>query len=120
MHAVDKAAIVAGEMYGQAAVADSIFPSDAPYCDIDLTPRWDYDLEKAKLLNCLDVAAAATDEDTMAKFMWVWFLICGLLLLLIGAMCFCFGRSSTYSKFSDQGGQPTGERTPPSVIGGGA
>jgi ABC-type transport system substrate-binding protein len=119
MHALDKAAIVAGELHGQAAVADSIFPADAPYCDIDLTPRWDYDLEKAKLLNCPDVAAAATDEeDTIA--VWVWFLVCGLLVLLIGAMCFFFGRRSAYSKFNDQGGQPAGERTPPSVIGGGA
>ena len=25
---------------------------DAPYCDVDLTPRWDYDFEKAEFLNC--------------------------------------------------------------------
>merc|ERR1740121_3436357 len=52
MHSIDKSRIVADELYGQAQVADSLFPKDAPYCDIDLTPRWDYDLEKAKLLNC--------------------------------------------------------------------
>ena len=23
-----------------------------PYCDVDLTPHWDYDLEKAILLSC--------------------------------------------------------------------
>ena len=25
-----------------------------PYCDIDFTPKWDYDKEKARLLNCSD------------------------------------------------------------------
>jgi len=64
MHAIDKAAIVSGELYGQAAVADSVFPSDAHYCEIDLTPRWDYDIEKAMLLNCPDVMAADEEEDT--------------------------------------------------------
>ena len=25
---------------------------DAPYCDVEFTPKWDFDLEKAELLNC--------------------------------------------------------------------
>mmetsp|Transcript_62234 Transcript_62234/g.110660 ORF Transcript_62234/g.110660 Transcript_62234/m.110660 type:complete len:698 (-) Transcript_62234:195-2288(-) len=52
MHSIDKARIVTEELYGQAKVADSLFPKDAPYCNIDLTPRWDYDLQKAQLMNC--------------------------------------------------------------------
>eukprot|EP00971_Amphidinium_carterae_P046943 924389-Amphidinium_carterae.1 len=52
MHAVDKASIIDAEMPGMAQVADSLFPKDAPYCNVDLTPRWDYDLEKAQLMNC--------------------------------------------------------------------
>ena len=34
-----------------------------PYCDVDLTPHWDYDLEKAILLSCnlqTESAAAAS------------------------------------------------------------
>ena len=31
---------------------DNVFPRGAPYCDIDLSPRWSYDLEKAVLLSC--------------------------------------------------------------------
>lgn len=31
-----------------------------PYCDVDLTPHWDYDLEKAILLSCnLETESAA-------------------------------------------------------------
>ena len=33
---------------------DGIFPRDAPYCDVDLTPTWDYDnqiFESAKCTN---------------------------------------------------------------------
>lgn len=52
MHAVDKASIVDSELAGSAIVADSLFPKDAPYCNLDLTPRWDYDIEKATLMNC--------------------------------------------------------------------
>ena len=48
---------------------ENLFPKTAPNCDVDLTPHWDYDLEKAKFINCPVVtapkgtAAAATDDD---------------------------------------------------------
>lgn len=54
MAAVNKAAIVDKELAGLATPADSLYPKDAPYCDVDLTPRWDYDFQKASLLNCPD------------------------------------------------------------------
>ena len=31
---------------------DNVFPRQMPYCDVDLTPHWDYDIEKAILLSC--------------------------------------------------------------------
>lgn len=52
IHSIDKAAIVEKELSGLQKVVDNVFPRDAPYCDVDLTPRWDYDIEKAKLLFC--------------------------------------------------------------------
>ena len=52
IHAVDKAAIIDAEMSGYAEVEDSLFTRSQPYCDLDLTPRWDYDLEKAEFINC--------------------------------------------------------------------
>eukprot|EP00971_Amphidinium_carterae_P177859 3527479-Amphidinium_carterae.1 len=60
MHAVDKASIIDAEMPGMAQVADSLYPKDAPYCNVDLTPRWDYDFEKAQLMNCPAATATVT------------------------------------------------------------
>jgi ABC-type transport system substrate-binding protein len=56
MHAVNKAAIIDKELAGLAQPVDALFPKNAPYCDIDLTPRWDYDFEKANMLRCPVVA----------------------------------------------------------------
>ena len=41
MHAVNKAAIIDKELYGMAEPVDALFPKNAPYCDVDLTPRSD-------------------------------------------------------------------------------
>ncbi|CAE7342084.1 nikA [Symbiodinium sp. CCMP2592] len=59
MHAVNKAEIIDKELFGMAAPVDALFPKNLPYCDVDLTPRWDYDREKAELLWC----SAAAEES---------------------------------------------------------
>eukprot|EP01051_Picozoa_sp_SAG22_P003016 SAG22_NODE_142_length_17922_cov_10.990406_6_plen_83_part_00 len=51
-HAINKAAIVDQELYGLEDHVDSLFPKNAPHCDVDLTPRADYDIEKVELLRC--------------------------------------------------------------------
>ena len=52
IHAVDKASIIEKELGILAKPVNNLFPQKAPYCDVELTPRWDYDMEKARLLNC--------------------------------------------------------------------
>ena len=52
IHAIDKKTIIKNELGGLFKPVDNVFPLDAPYSDVDLTPRWDYDLEKAQFLNC--------------------------------------------------------------------
>jgi ABC-type transport system substrate-binding protein len=52
IHGVDKASIIEKELGGLAEAADRMFPRSAPYSNVELTPRWDYDMEKATLLNC--------------------------------------------------------------------
>lgn len=52
IHAIDKVAIIDAELGGVSRPVENVFPLEAPYCDVDLTPRWDYDLEKALFLNC--------------------------------------------------------------------
>lgn len=31
-----------------------LLPHSAPYCNVDLSPKWGYDREKAEFLNCPD------------------------------------------------------------------
>ena len=52
IHAVDKASIVDSELGGEDEVVTQLFSENVPYCDLDLTPKFDYDLDKAVLLNC--------------------------------------------------------------------
>jgi len=68
MHAIDKAAIIEKELLGFAKPVDQLFPTNAPYCDLDLTPRWAYDFEKAQLLRCptQGVAGAAATTGFVA------------------------------------------------------
>ena len=65
IHAIDKSALVKKELGGFTDPVDNVFPKEMPYCDVDLTPRWDYDLEKAILLSCnIPDDDVATDVTT--------------------------------------------------------
>jgi len=52
IHGVNKASIIAKELGGIGEAVDRVFPKSAPYSHVELTPRWDYDSEKATMLNC--------------------------------------------------------------------
>ena len=52
IHAIDKATIIDEVMSGIDAPVDSLMLKTLPYCGADLTPKPDYDLEKAAMLNC--------------------------------------------------------------------
>lgn len=76
IHAIDKVAIIEKEFGGFEFPVSNIFPMDAPYCDLFLSPRWDYDIEKSRLLNCnpqesLNTTIMATnnenEEDTSRR-----------------------------------------------------
>mmetsp|Transcript_45546 Transcript_45546/g.142653 ORF Transcript_45546/g.142653 Transcript_45546/m.142653 type:complete len:651 (-) Transcript_45546:121-2073(-) len=63
IHAVNKAAIIDRELAGLDRPVDALFPKNAPYCDLDLTPRADYDLQKALFLNCPETPNDEEDDD---------------------------------------------------------
>ena len=52
IHAIDKATFLEEGFAGLEQPADQLLPKSAPYCNVELSPKWGYDLEKAKLLNC--------------------------------------------------------------------
>ncbi|KAL7461064.1 hypothetical protein ACHAXS_001501 [Conticribra weissflogii] len=52
IHAVDKAYFLENEFMGLEQPVTQLLPMTAPYCNVDLSPKWGYDLEKATLLNC--------------------------------------------------------------------
>lgn len=60
IHAIDKNRFIQEELAGLEQPVEQLLPETAPYCSIDLTPKWSFDLNKATLLNCpagLSVAA---------------------------------------------------------------
>jgi len=52
IHGIDKAKIIKKELSGIGSAVDRLFPDTAPYSSVELTPRWDYDFQKAEMLNC--------------------------------------------------------------------
>jgi len=120
MHSVDKSAIVSQDLYGQASVADSVFPRDAPYSDVDLTPRWDYDLEKATLMNCpSQTLSDANTKDEDLPLIFGLSLGLGIpLLIAIGVVSFCIGKRSGYDQFKDRENHSKQMgQNPPTVVG---
>merc|ERR1712038_789584 len=96
IHAVNKAAIVEKELGVLGRPVNGLFPITAPYCDVDLTPTWDYDLEKAELLNCPNNSDPVTPvtESTESKkksspdnIGIIVFLIILVVVALIGIAC---------------------------------
>merc|ERR1712176_1517589 len=63
IHAIDKKAVIDSNGL-EVKPVDEVFPKDAPYCDVDLTPRWDYDLEKAMFLNCPQTTQSTTTQSS--------------------------------------------------------
>jgi len=67
IHAINKAEIIKKELDPDVMkTSDRMFPVTTPYCDVELTPRWDYDFEKAKLLNC-DVPSQADEIESLKE-----------------------------------------------------
>lgn len=119
MHATNKAAIVAKELGGSSRVADSLFPKDAPYCDVDLTPRYDYDFEKAKLMNCPVVVEDREEEGTDLGLILGISLGVGIpLLVVMAAAGFCIGKRKGYAELNEKMKSGAENGAPPQVVGG--
>ena len=63
VHAVDKGHIITKELGGIEKAVYQLFPQAAPNCNVYLTPKFDYDIERAETLNC---RTEDTDAPTTA------------------------------------------------------
>lgn len=52
IHAIDKTTFLEEEFAGLEQPVTQLLPLTAPYCNVDLTPKWGFDIEKAELLVC--------------------------------------------------------------------
>ena len=52
IHAINKAYFVEEEFAGLEEPVNQLLPYSAPYSDVDLSPAWGFDLDKALLLQC--------------------------------------------------------------------
>ena len=50
IHAIDKATFLEEQFAGLEEPVTQLLPMSAPYCNVDLSPKWGYDLEKAELI----------------------------------------------------------------------
>jgi len=119
MHATNKAAIVEKELAGSSRVADSLFSKDVPYCDVDLTPRYDYDFEKAKLMNCPIVLEDKEEGPALSLILGISLGVGIPLLVVMAVAAFCVGKRKGYAelneKFSQK--QPADTDVPAQVVG---
>ena len=60
IHAVDKSRFIQEEFAGLEQPVTQLLPFSAPYCNVDLNPKWAYDFEKAQLFNCGDGSGLGT------------------------------------------------------------
>lgn len=104
MHAIDKEYIIDNELGGSSGLlrpVDNVFPLNAPYSDVHLTPRWDYDLEKAIFLNCnnsSDDSNSSSDDSNRALALGLGIGLGLLCVLLLGAAMLFYGRSKKYEQ----------------------
>lgn len=52
IHSIDKATFIDEEFAGLEQPVSQLLPYTAPFCNVDLSPKWAFDMEKAQLLNC--------------------------------------------------------------------
>uniref|UniRef100_A0A7S1G047 Solute-binding protein family 5 domain-containing protein n=1 Tax=Corethron hystrix TaxID=216773 RepID=A0A7S1G047_9STRA len=86
IHSINKVAFVQKELKGLQQVVDNIFPLEAPFCNVDLTPRWDYDFQKAVLLSLqkcgMEEAVASSQTNNNLAMGLGWGLGIGLLVMI--------------------------------------
>ena len=100
IHAIDKKSFIDKELGDIQRPVDNVFPDNAPYCGVDLTPRWDYDIEKATLLGCSTEQATTESvvsitSDNQNVVVGVSIGLAVLSIIAIGAAVFFLRKTKT-------------------------
>lgn len=66
IHAIDKNKFIEEEFSNLEQPVGQLLPYTAPYCNVDLNPKWSYDPDKAFLLNCPVKNSSSSDLSTGA------------------------------------------------------
>ena len=82
IHAVNKGRFIENEFGGLEQPVGQVLPESAPYCDVDLSPKWSYDPDKAQLLACPVVSKVENGLSTggIAGIA----VVCGIVVALAG------------------------------------
>ena len=80
IHAIDKSRFIKEEFAGLEQPVSQLFPYTTPYCNVDLSPKWAYDFEKAQLLNC----PTSDDDDDLPT--WAIGVIATACVLFVAAV----------------------------------
>jgi ABC-type transport system substrate-binding protein len=64
IHAIKKVDIVEKELKGVQPVVDNVFPLEAPFCDVDLTPLGTMTWKRPLLFSCIDETQVAASSDS--------------------------------------------------------
>mmetsp|Transcript_29826 Transcript_29826/g.43410 ORF Transcript_29826/g.43410 Transcript_29826/m.43410 type:complete len:594 (-) Transcript_29826:135-1916(-) len=83
IHAVNKGRFIQDEFGGLEQPIDQVLPRGAPYCNIDLNPKWAYDLAKAKLLNCPESSNDDISSGAIAGIVVGALVVLGLLIFVL-------------------------------------
>eukprot|EP00961_Rhodomonas_salina_P300497 3939836-Rhodomonas_salina.3 len=86
IHAIDKGRFIKEEFAGLEQPVTQLLPVNPPFCDVDLSPKWAYDFEKATLLNCPRRGEAKLSGGAVAGIVVGG--ICGA--IAIGFACFMY------------------------------
>ena len=90
IHAIDKSEFIEKEFAGLELPVTQLLPFSAPYCNVDLNPKWSYDFEKAQLLNC--PLKAKTDEKLPSWGIIVIAVVSVLFVVVMSFALFMYSR----------------------------
>lgn len=122
IHGVDKAFIITKELGGIGTAVDRVFPPSAPYSSVELTPRWDYDWEKATMLNCPSSGSTDDSDDELALALGLGLgLGLPLLAAIIASVVFFMGKKKAEGELkkalTGNSDPPPDADPPPTVVG---